>query len=215
MGHKVAHWSRQGLFFFLLSTKATDPPPHHPTHACSHTTTPSLRTPALPSPLPPASLFSSQQARSRWCLCFCLAHGDRQPLPANSLPGNQLTGLDSARCCCNSSSPTVGGGGGGAAAAAAAAAADATERWNTSGRQSALSPGCSRLRGGEISPRTASCVSVIGYTSGDTPLMRAEAPLQDRIPPCLAPPRYLLSLPDASIWIKELRARGERTRMPR
>lgn len=106
--------------------------------------------PPLPSPLPPASLFSSQQARSRWCLCFCLAHGDRQPLPANSLPGNQLTGLDSARCCCNSSSPTVGGGGAGAAAAAAAA--DATERWNTSGRQSALSPGLQQVeRRGDLS----------------------------------------------------------------
>lgn len=93
------------------------------------TSTPTSPLPSHPSasfePLPPPAPSLLTPPPSPLCLCshhnkpgadgasapLCLAHGDRQPLPANSLPGNQLTGLDSARCCCNSSSPTVGGGG--------------------------------------------------------------------------------------------------------
>lgn len=190
------------------------PPPHH-LHPPSLPSPPRLSNPcprrllSLPPSLSPSPL----------CLCshhnkpgadgasalLCLAHGDRQPLSANSLPGNQLTGLDSARCCCNSSS-TVGGGGGGGVVnwkqgEEATAAADETESWSDAAAAAEeSSAGCSRSTGGRDSPHAATCVSPPNRGT-DRDAQAAREPLWlERIPPtrCIVP-----SIPDALIWTQE------------
>ncbi|KAK5934532.1 hypothetical protein CgunFtcFv8_014923 [Champsocephalus gunnari] len=62
--------------------------------------------PQPPHASPPSPAFVLiTTSPEQMVLCFALARSDRQPLSANRLPENQLTGLHSARCFYHCSSP--------------------------------------------------------------------------------------------------------------
>ena len=75
--------------------------PHLPTHT----------SPVAPCPAALSCLCSHHNKPGADGALLCLAGSDGQALAANSLLGNQLTGLDSARCFYHFSSPSVGGAG--------------------------------------------------------------------------------------------------------
>lgn len=89
----------EGRFFSAVMPCTTSP--HPPTHP-----------PFAPCPAALSCLCSHHNKPGADGALLCLADSDRQALSANSLLGNQLTGLDSARCFYHFSSPSVGGAGG-------------------------------------------------------------------------------------------------------
>ena len=207
----VRETQRGGFFFFFLSL--SQPWCHVPPPTISPPTHP----PVAPCPAALSCLCSHHNKPGADGALLCLAGSDGQPLSANSLLGNQLTGLDSARCFYHFSSPSVGGAG-------RQGGSDTAEEYRGDKAVGGVFAG-SRL---EISLQTAPCVSPrrpgteriherqIAVNS------RQPNPLQDRIPPPPPPPpplaqshwSHLFLRIDANIWIKELRAWEHRTGMP-
>lgn len=89
------------FFFFLAIMPCATPPPPPPNN------------PLAPCPSAFSRLCSHHNKPGADGALLCLADGDRQPLSTNSLLGNQLTSLDSARCFYHSSPPSVGRAGSG------------------------------------------------------------------------------------------------------
>ncbi|KAK5913036.1 hypothetical protein CesoFtcFv8_002857 [Champsocephalus esox] len=100
-----------------------------------HPPSPYPQPPHAPPPSPAFVLITTSP--EQMVLCFALARSDRQPLSANRLPENQLTGLHSARCFYHCSSPIH----------------RSSSSGGISGRHTGCLLGCSRL---EISVQHAS-----------------------------------------------------------
>lgn len=166
-------------------------------------------TPHLLPPLPfapcPATLS---------CLCshhnkpgadgalLCLADSDRQALSANSLPGNQLTGLDSARCLYHFSPPSVGG-------------ADGGDRAAEYRGDKAVGGGLQQVLGDLCADRIMPLSEAPWDWSDTRATNRCKQPPAEppRIPPWHI--HIVVYWRVAYIWIKDLCAREHRTGMPR
>lgn len=117
---------------------------------------PPTHPPVAPCPAALSCLCSHHNKPGADGALLCLAGSDGQALSANSLLGNQLTGLDSARCFYHFSSPSVGGAGRQAGRQAAAA----TQRRNIGATKRSL----------------VGCGQQVGDLSADSTMRLPEAP---------------------------------------